>query len=354
MQNKVMLSTRNSNLELYRILTMIVIVIHHYVVNSGLLEEMSKNMTEFKSIFLYIIGGGGKAGINCFVLITGYFMCKSSITLQKFLKLILQITFYNIVINLLFVVSGHLELSFKSLLWLWPINQVSDYFTDAFILFYLFIPFLTILVQNITQRQHKLLLLLTLFIYTGLYTIPWIFVNYNYITWFSILFLIASYIRLYPIPYKDNVKFWGVASVISIGLGILSILAIIYIKRTPMQYYFVADSNSILALSIGVCTFMFFKNLKIKQSKWINIIASTTFGVLLIHANSATMRTWLWKEVCDNVGYFSTPYIYLHALAVPLIVFVVCSIIEFIRMKTIERPLLQGAMKAINIFLNQK
>lgn len=59
MQNKVMLSTRNSNLELYRILTMIVIVIHHYVVNSGLLEEMSKNMTEFKSIFLYIIGGGG-------------------------------------------------------------------------------------------------------------------------------------------------------------------------------------------------------------------------------------------------------------------------------------------------------
>lgn len=62
MQNKITLSTRNSNLELYRILTMIVIVIHHYVVNSGLLEEMGKNMTEFKSIFLYIIGGGVKQG----------------------------------------------------------------------------------------------------------------------------------------------------------------------------------------------------------------------------------------------------------------------------------------------------
>lgn len=51
--------TRNSNLELYRILVMWVIVIHHYVVNSGLLDELALNSTSKVSLFCYLAGGGG-------------------------------------------------------------------------------------------------------------------------------------------------------------------------------------------------------------------------------------------------------------------------------------------------------
>lgn len=93
---------RNSNLELYRILVMLLIVMHHYVVNSGLMALMEEDPLNPKSIFLYIVGMWGKTGINCFVLITGYFMCKSEITLRKFLKLLLEIEFYNIAIFLFF------------------------------------------------------------------------------------------------------------------------------------------------------------------------------------------------------------------------------------------------------------
>lgn len=68
---------RNSNLELYRIIVMLLIVAHHYVVNSGMMEEMAKDPLSSRSLFFYIFGMWGKTGINCFVLITGYFMCKS-------------------------------------------------------------------------------------------------------------------------------------------------------------------------------------------------------------------------------------------------------------------------------------
>ena len=34
---------RRSNLELYRIIVMLLIVTHHYVVNSGLMDVMSEN-----------------------------------------------------------------------------------------------------------------------------------------------------------------------------------------------------------------------------------------------------------------------------------------------------------------------
>jgi hypothetical protein len=62
---------RNSNLELYRILVMLAIVAHHYVVNSGLMSLMDADPLNLKSIFLYLVGMWGKTGINCFVLITG-------------------------------------------------------------------------------------------------------------------------------------------------------------------------------------------------------------------------------------------------------------------------------------------
>lgn len=68
---------------------MLCIVAHHYVVNSGLIQLVQENNSlDFKSIFILLFGWGGKTGINCFVLITGYFMCKSQITVKKFLKLI--------------------------------------------------------------------------------------------------------------------------------------------------------------------------------------------------------------------------------------------------------------------------
>lgn len=64
-------------------------------------------------------------------------------------------------------------------------------------------------------------------------------------------------------------------------------------------YMLVSGSNTFLALAISICSFMYFKNLKIRYSKLINIIGGSTFGVLCIHANSDTMITWLWRNLLN-------------------------------------------------------
>ena len=74
---------------------MILIVAHHYMGHSELISLMSENPTSSQTVMLALIGMWGKTGINAFVLITGYFMCKSNINIQKFLRLLLQIYFYN-------------------------------------------------------------------------------------------------------------------------------------------------------------------------------------------------------------------------------------------------------------------
>ena len=87
---------RDSNLELFRCITMLLIVAHHYVVNSGLLASdgpVWENSCSWRSQFLLIFGAWGKTGINCFVLITGYYMCKSEITARKYFRLLAEIYF---------------------------------------------------------------------------------------------------------------------------------------------------------------------------------------------------------------------------------------------------------------------
>ena len=102
---------RKSTLELYRIVVMWFIVAHHYVVNSELMDVMKEEPLSGNSIFFFLFGAWGKTGINCFVLITGYFMCKSQITVQKFLKLLFEVLFYNILIYFVFIACKYEKFS---------------------------------------------------------------------------------------------------------------------------------------------------------------------------------------------------------------------------------------------------
>lgn len=333
---------RDSNLELYRIIVMLLIVAHHYVVNSGLLGVMTQNPLSVKSLYLYWFGMWGKTGINCFVLITGYFMCTSSITVRKFMKLLLEVYFYRIVIYAVFCITGYSEVTVGNIATvLLPTRSIVDNFTGCFLFFYLCIPFLNILVRNLSMKQHAMLIVLLLTVYTMFGTLPGICVSMNYVSWFCVLFVIASYIRIHGFSKSKVYMNWGTLTLLCIAVSMASVLAIIYVNdmfhMTIFPYRWVQDSNTFLALVTGICSFMYFKKLKIKYSPVINAVGACTFGVLLIHANSDTMRQWLWKDVLDNVGFYSTGWVYLHAILAVLIVFTVCVAIDYVRIKTVEK-----------------
>lgn len=332
-------SRRSTNLELFRIISMMFIVAHHYVVNSGMMDNMSENPFAPNSLFFYLFGAWGKVGINCFIMITGYFMCKSHITLRKFVKLLLQIEFYRAIIYLIFVFLGY-EIRSKRqfLLALIPIKTIGDGFTSAFLVFFLFIPFLNVLLKNISEKMHIRLIILCLFLYTFLGTLPlpYFKVTMNYVSWFVVIYFISSYVRLHPRKLFDSSLFWGIASAICV---IISSLSIIWcLKRSWSAYYFIAVSNKILAVITSFCLFMFFKNVRIPYIRTINLIASASFGVLLIHANSDAMRMWLWKDTLHNAEVFSANTCYLHFICSVLGVYSICTIIDLIRIYLLEKP----------------
>ena len=323
---------------------MMLIVAHHCVVNSGLVSPegpMSENPISVNTLILWAIGMWGKTGINCFLLITGYFMCTSSISLRKFIKLMLWIYIYKITIFAIFLFAGYETVNpVRIVKLLSPVWGFNSNFTSCFIGFWLTIPFWNILIRNMTKRQHEVLLCLLICMYTILGSIPKFNVAINYVTWFGVIYLIASYIRLYPHHRMSNKKIWPVATLISIALALLSVIVMSYHVAPKNVTFFVSDSNKFFAVLVAISSFLWFKNMNVSYSKLINTIGASTFGVLLIHANSDAMRQWLWKDTVDCVGHYNLPpfQLVLYILSSVVIIFIVCTIIDIIRIKLVEKP----------------
>lgn len=341
--SKIQSKLRQSNIELLRIVLMLLIIAHHYVVNSGLMSIINNHGVGPRSIFLLSISAFGKIAINCFVLVTGYYMCKSRITMKKFLKFILEVLFYYIVIYLVFVFMGYAKFSLQDFfIQLLPVKSITTDFTSAYIVLFLLIPFINIFIKNISKRQHLTILAILLFIYTILGNIPIIHVSLNYVSWFFIVYLIGSYLRLYPTKLSTNKKFWCFTFISTTFLSILSVILGLVIHQTDKTffvYYFVADSNKILAVITSISVLMFFKNLNIKYNKYINWLAASTFGVLLIHAHGPIMRRWLWNDLFKNPQMYGETSLPLHAVCATLIVYISCIIIDKLRIYLIEQPL---------------
>lgn len=345
------LSQRDSNLELFRCITMLLIIAHHYVVNSGLASmdgPIQADPCSWRSLFLLIFGAWGKTGINCFVLITGYYMCQSAITGRKYFKLLAEIYFYNVFIMAVFALTGYNPITLKRIaLLLFPFLKLSRNFTSCFIVFYLFIPFLSLLVKNMTARQHAWLTALCIFIYTVVEPLPRVNIPMHYVSWFMVMFLVASFMRLRMGGYmeRENNIWSGGWLLILLMVDIASITAVAWLSRRfsvlrGMPYMFMGESNRPLLLLTGIMAFAFFKKLRLQYIPVVNVIGGSTFGIFLIHTRGDGMRRWLWRDLLHNVEMYSSPWLPFHAIGCMLAVFFVCAAIDRLRIRFIEPPLM--------------
>ena len=203
-----------------------------------------------------------------------------------------------------------------------------------------------------TKQQHQRLLLILLFCYTILGSIPLFEVTFNYVSWFGIIYLVASYIRLYPLRLFEQTRLWGWMSLFLVALSICSV---VYIHlKTSAGYYLVSDCNKILALSVAVSSFLWFKNLRVPQSRAINAIGASTFGVLLIHSNAGCMMKWLWQDTVDIAGHFFLPtgQLALYSIGAVLAVFFTCNVIDQLRILLLEKPFFRWYDKHLDYKLN--
>lgn len=343
---------RDSNFELFRIVLMLLIVSHHYVVNSGISQLYDFNNITGNMILLQLFGFAGKIGINCFVFITGYFMIKSQFKFEKLLKLYLEIKFYRWILYIVFVISG-----FESFTIMGMIKSIFNIaygvqlgFTGTFVFLYMLIPFVNAMLLNLNKKLHLILIGILVFLYTIISTFLF-HDTYSNLGWMITTYIIAAYVRLYPCKWFENKKLYIWSTIFSVALSWASILVVDFVGSKvgfKNYYHMVANEHKFLALACSFSLFMLFRNIKIKQNKVINTIAASTFGVLLIHANSDAMGKFLWQDVLHNASYYNSPFLIVHAILSVILIYVVCVCIDQVRIHLLEKPLFSYIEKRKN------
>lgn len=144
---------RKSNLELMRIGLMLLVIAHHYVVNSGVASNWATGDYTPQAVLLLLFGMWVKICINSFVMITGYFMCKSRLTWMKILKLVAEVYFWNLGLTFIFAIAGNMDTNeiVKSLIW--PVREIGGSFTASFIAMYMMIPFINRLLSALDKKS---------------------------------------------------------------------------------------------------------------------------------------------------------------------------------------------------------
>lgn len=336
---------------------MLIIIAHHYVVNSGITSLYDFSNITANMVFLQCLGFGGKMAINIFVLISGYFMCTQAVTWKRVLKLVLLVYFYRFIIFSIFIYFGYESISLRSvfnLLFSIPYS-IGREFVGSFIAFYLLVPFLNKWLQSLTRKDHLNLMILMVILFSFVYTFLFATDSCRYVLWFIVLYFIASYIRLYPnrITESRNIALW--CSVFFLLLTWCSIVVVDFLgsKIGFTNFYFLCiDCPKVLALALSLSLFLFFKNIHINQSKLINTFAASTFGVLLIHANSAAMRTWLWQDFLKVPSQYELNFLPLHFFLSIIGIYLICIGIDYLRILFIEKPVFEKLDKCS--FLQKK
>lgn len=335
---------RESNIELFRVFLIIMVIAHHYVVNSGICDLWNYSNISGNMIFSILYGWGGKVAINGFLLITGYFMCEKKWKLERLVRLWIEVKLYQIVIFAIFLLTGYCECSFSELYEnvFSVILGMNREFIGSYFALLLVIPFVNILIQNMGRNRHLIIIVVLIWMYT--INVTFLFNPvFEYLPWYVNMYLLGAYIRKYSSERWDNVRVGAFMSIVSTMLAVLSMLFMIIVnknlERTFSPYYFVMDCNKILALGCGLSYFIFFKNWNIGYHPIINKISKSTFGVLQIHACNGIMRQWLWKDVLRNTNMYYSQYMWMHAIVSTIMVWGVCTIIDQIRIRWIEKPM---------------
>lgn len=184
---------RKSNIELLRILAMVMIVAHHLAVHSGF-----SGLSTGNRLWVRFISIGGKIGVDIFVLISGYFLVNAkSFKLKKLIKLWSQIITYSSIIYFVFVLSGLSPFFINELLKsLAPISFTRWWFASTYFILYLVSPFINQMLRNFDKRQYLSYICLILGLWCFLPTVTLQPYLINNLIWFIAVYSVGGYIRL--------------------------------------------------------------------------------------------------------------------------------------------------------------
>lgn len=343
------LKVRESNLELLRIISMLLIVTHHLAVHTPFIFEN----IHIKYI-VYFLSLGGKIGVTLFVLLTGYLQANKPLKIKNLFKIWIDVFFYSMAILIFFCFYDRGYLS-DIKFYIFPVTYSLYWFITSYFVMYIIMYFFNFQVQSIERKKYLKIIIILIIFWSIVPSFFKINTGYSSVLWFILLYLIGGYIKLYVREIKKKYLYLisSIFFYLIIFIKIMKNSTVLESNRYVITDYIGIDYFFVLLTSISL--FLFFVNLNIKYNKYLNIISSTTLGIYLIH-DHPSIRFLIWTKYFKLFEIVSSKKFILSSIKAIFIVFFICMIIDLIR-KFIVEVLLKKYVSWIYeklVFLNEK
>jgi len=356
---------RDSNFELLRIVCILFIVTHHIIVH-GDWNWAVISQNEGLHAFMVFINLFGKVGVNVFVLITGYFLIRSKgIKLEKAVRLWLEILFYSVVISAVFGIVKSVDYSTADVYRiLTPVLSETWWFASCYMVLIIVSPFLNSALERIGRRRHLIVMLAMVFVMSALPIFTGLQIGCAEYVWFVVLYMIGAYIgsgeeRVFSLPVRSYLLMTLAAMALLIVFSVLYVTdcdnslfkdlmsnqaLVVVVNIVPVMW-----DNNLLMLFASLAMFLMFRNVRMGYNKYVNVIATTVFGIYLI-SDSNEVRSVLYSEIigCHNhTG--ALECIVVIVLGV-IGIFLVCMALEYIRGRMFD--LIESRIGANQFFIS--
>lgn len=290
------LKERKSNIELLRIICMLMIVMHHFALNvwyPGIFAMQTPNSLGEAIVLLshclFFIG------VNCFVLISGYFSIKTS--LRGFLHLYGFYMFYALLIALtqyfgdaqyatMPLSSKCFHIAVHSLM---PWDNNNFWFLNAYLGLFMVAPVLNVAIANLSKVAYiRILVLLTILnvFFGNFFSIDLLNTWGFCVAQFVYLYMIGAFIRHYVSFESIKSHRWSNFGVYTISALVWGIFVAIQVYKFPFlgRFFKAFSYNNIFVLTAGIGLFLFMLSFDIK-SKVINWLASSCLAAYLLQGS---------------------------------------------------------------------
>ena len=158
-----MRAKRQANFELLRIVAMLMIIVLHYLNKGGLLVDYTSDRTGV-NYAAHLAEAFCIVAVNCYVLLSGYFLVESAWKPERVVSLAGQILFYSLLIPVVLCGAGVVPAGALSVYdWLnyvLPVETEHYWFATAYLLMYVFAPFLAAGVKKLEKRTLQIIIVM--------------------------------------------------------------------------------------------------------------------------------------------------------------------------------------------------
>lgn len=287
---------RNSNIELLRILCMLMVVVLHF--NNNGANTGIVNMPEVLTTRLswgFLVESFCIVAVNCFVLVSGFFGI--NLKWRSVLKFYLQCFLIGLFSYIAYVVlSGNF--SWQALAErLLAFTHNGWWFVVSYLGLMLLSPLLNKAVAAMTGKQllHSVLLFTIVMLYLGWYH-KVESTNYgNSLISFMWLYLIGRYIGTQvSLDSIRRRRWWWLAGY---GVACMALFGLIMLRyHCSLQIHYPLDYNNPFVVIAAVMLLLFFLSWSF-QSKAINWLASSVFAAYLLQESSYWGHQWLYPRM---------------------------------------------------------